>query len=124
MKLRTILLATVVSAVATPVTAQIAMEEIVVTARKRSETLLEIPLTVSAFSAEDIEQAGYTTITDLVEAVPGVTYGSFEAEGRGDSASFRGIATNTGDPTLQNSSKFIDGVYVSGSLFTALLSDL
>ena len=124
MKLRTILLATVVSAVATPVTAQIAMEEIVITARKRSETLLEIPLTVSAFSAEDIEQAGYTTITDLVEAVPGVTYGSFEAEGRGDSASFRGIATNTGDPTLQNSSKFIDGVYVSGSLCTALLSDL
>ncbi|MBT7450676.1 MAG: TonB-dependent receptor, partial [Rhodospirillaceae bacterium] len=64
------------------------------------------------------------TITDLVEAVPGVTYGSFEAEGRGDSASFRGVSTNTGDPTLQNSSKFIDGVYVSGSLFTALLSDL
>ncbi len=56
--------------------------------------------------------------------MPGVTYGSFEAEGRGDSASFRGVSTNTGDPTLQNSSKFIDGVYVSGSLFTALLSDL
>lgn len=125
MKLRAALLATVAVAVAMPVNAQqIALEEIVVTARKRSESLLEIPLTVSAFSAADIEQAGYTTITDLVDAVPGVTYGSFEAEGRGDSASFRGVATNTGDPTLQNSSKFIDGVYVSGSLFTALLSDL
>ncbi|MEQ9444650.1 MAG: TonB-dependent receptor [Rhodospirillaceae bacterium] len=125
MKFRTLLLATVAASIAMPVSAQqIAVEEITVTARKRSETLLEIPLTVSAFTADDIEQAGYTTITDLVEAVPGVTYGSFEAEGRGDSASFRGIATNTGDPTLQNSSKFIDGVYVSGSLFTALLSDL
>ncbi|MEQ8736862.1 MAG: TonB-dependent receptor [Rhodospirillaceae bacterium] len=125
MKFRTLLLATVAASIAIPASAQqIAVEEITVTARKRSETLLEIPLTVSAFTADDIEQAGYTTITDLVEAVPGVTYGSFEAEGRGDSASFRGIATNTGDPTLQNSSKFIDGVYVSGSLFTALLSDL
>lgn len=129
MRLRTALLATVAVSVALPVSApvfaqQMALEEIVVTARKRSESLLEIPLTVSAFSAADIEQAGYTTITDLVGAVPGVTYGSFEAEGRGDSASFRGVATNTGDPTLQNSSKFIDGVYVSGSLFTALLSDL
>ncbi len=125
MKLRTALLASVAMSLALPASAQqVALEEIVVTARKRSETLLEIPLTVSAFSADDIEQAGYTTISDLIEAVPGVQYGSFEAEGRGDSASFRGVATNTGDPTLQNSSKFIDGVYVSGSLFTALLSDL
>ncbi|MBT5239370.1 MAG: TonB-dependent receptor [Rhodospirillaceae bacterium] len=125
MKFRTILLAGVAMAIAMPASAQqISLEEIVVTARKRSESLMDIPLTVSAFSSADIEQAGYTTITDLVEAVPGVTYGSFEAEGRGDSASFRGVSTNTGDPTLQNSSKFIDGVYVSGSLFTALLSDL
>lgn len=125
MKFRTVLLAGVAVAIAMPASAQqIALEEIVVTARKRSETLLEIPLTVSAFTADDIAQAGYTTITDLIEAVPGVTYGSFEAEGRGDSASFRGVSTNTGDPTLQNSSKFIDGVYVSGSLYTALLSDL
>ncbi|WP_446830127.1 TonB-dependent receptor [Candidatus Foliamicus sp.] len=101
-----------------------AIEEIVVTARKRNESLLDIPLTVAAFSAEQIEQAGYTTIADLVTAVPGVTYESYEAEGRGDSPSFRGVSTNTGDPTLQNSSKFIDGVYVSGSLYTVLLDNL
>ena len=100
------------------------LEEIVVTARKRSESLLEIPLTISAFSAEQIERAGYATITDLVAAVPGLTYESYEAEGRGDSPSFRGVSTNTGDPTLQNSSKFIDGVYVSGSLYTVLLDNL
>ena len=100
------------------------LEEIVVTARKRNESLLDIPLTVSAFSAQDIAQAGYSTITDLITAVPGVTYESYEAEGRGDSPSFRGVSTNTGDPTLQNSSKFIDGVYVSGSLYTVLLDDL
>lgn len=100
------------------------LEEIVVTARKRDESLLDIPLTVSAFSAEQIERAGYNTINDLVTAVPGVTYESYEAEGRGDSPSFRGVSTNTGDPTLQNSSKFIDGVYVSGSLYTVLLDNV
>ena len=100
------------------------LEEIVVTARRRNESLLEIPLTVTAFSADQIERAGYSTIADLVTAMPGVTYESYEAEGRGDSPSFRGVSTNTGDPTLQNSSKFIDGVYVSGSLYTVLLDDL
>ncbi len=100
------------------------LEEIVVTARKRNESLLEIPLTISAFSAEQIDRAGYATITDLITAVPGVTYESSEAEGRGDSPSFRGVSTNTGDPTLQNSSKFIDGVYMSGSLYSVLLDNL
>ncbi len=100
------------------------LEEITVTARRRDESLLDIPLTVSAFSADAIEKAGFNTINDLITAVPGVTYESFEAEGRGESASFRGVSTNTGDPTLQNSSKFIDGVYVSGSLYTVLLDDL
>ena len=100
------------------------LEEIIVTARKRDESQMDIPLTVSAFSAQEIDHAGYSTITDLITAVPGVTYESFEAEGRGDSASFRGVSTNTGDPTLQNSSKFIDGVYVSGSLYTFLLDEV
>ena len=129
MRPRNFLTAIVVVALAIPVSqpafAQGAvLEEIVVTARKRNESLLDIPLTISAFSAEQIEQGGYNTIGDLITAVPGVTYQSYEAEGRGDSPSFRGVSTNTGDPTLQNSSKFIDGVYVSGSLYTVLLDDL
>lgn len=112
--------------VSQPVVAQTEglLEEVIVTARKRDESLLEIPLSVSAFSAAAIEQAGYNSVTDLITAVPGVTYESFEAEGRGESASFRGVSSNTGDPTLQNSSKFIDGVYVSGSLYTVLLDNL
>lgn len=100
------------------------MEEIVVTTRLRSESVMDIPITVSAFSAQDIQNAGYATVQDLVEAVPGVTYGSYQAEGQGDSPSFRGVAGNTGDPTLQNSSKFIDGVYVSGSLYSVLFTDI
>lgn len=100
------------------------IDEIIVTARKRSETVMDIPMSVAAFSAENIEQAGYTNVNDLIEAVPGVTYAGLQGESQGDSASFRGVSTNTGDPTLQNSSKFIDGVYVSGSLSTILFTDI
>lgn len=49
------------------------LEEITVTARRRDESLLDIPLTVSAFSADAIEKAGFNTINDLITAVPGVT---------------------------------------------------
>ena len=37
--------------------AQDALEEIVVTARKRQENLSEIPLAISVFSAEDIQES-------------------------------------------------------------------
>jgi len=36
------------------------LEEIVVTARKRDESLQEVPVAISAFSAEEIESAGIT----------------------------------------------------------------
>lgn len=100
------------------------IDEILVTARRRSESLMDIPMSVSAFSAQDIQQAGYANVLDMIEAVPGVTYGSFEAQAQGDSPSFRGVSNNTGDPTLQNSSKFIDGVYVSGSLYSVMFTDI
>ncbi len=125
MTYRGILAATVAMSVAAPAIAQsLAVEEITVTARKRSESLLEVPLSITALTAADIEQSGYITISDLVQAVPGMTYGSFEAEGRGDSPSIRGISVNTGDPTLQGASTFVDGVYFSGSLFSSLLANI
>lgn len=124
--------ATVASALSAPVSAQtsneeggqLMLEEIIVSARRRSESLMDIPMSVSAFTAQDIQNAGFTNVSDLIEAVPGVTYGAFEAQSQGDSPSFRGVSNNTGDPTLQNSSKFIDGVYVSGSLYSVMLTDI
>jgi outer membrane receptor protein involved in Fe transport len=43
------------------------VEEIVVTTRKREESLQEVPVAVEAITAEDIEQKGITTLADVVQ---------------------------------------------------------
>ena len=53
-----------------PAFAQI--EEIVVTTRKRAENLQEIPIIVTAFTAENIERKGIGTITDVLKYTAGV----------------------------------------------------
>jgi len=50
------------------------LEEIVVTARKRSESLQEAPLTVQAFSSEQLEQRGVQSLADLSKYTPGLTF--------------------------------------------------
>lgn len=50
-----------------------AIEEIIVTARLRSESLQEVPVTVNAFSREDIEDAGIRRPNDYLSLVPNVT---------------------------------------------------
>ena len=49
------------------------LEEIVVTARLRSENLQEVPVAVNAFTAEDIEDAGIQRPNDYLSLVPNVT---------------------------------------------------
>ncbi len=47
--------------------------EIVVTARRRNESLLEVPIAISAFSGAQLEQAGAMDITDIGNTTPNVT---------------------------------------------------
>jgi iron complex outermembrane receptor protein len=49
------------------------LEEIVVTARKRSENLQEVPVAVSAFSATELAESGIEDITDLQQRLPNTT---------------------------------------------------
>lgn len=47
---------------------------IVVTARRRDESLIEVPLSVTAVSGEDLNQSGALDITEVAENVPNVTF--------------------------------------------------
>lgn len=53
--------------------AQIELEELVVTARKRSESLQDVPDAVTAFTAQDIETAGIDDIEDFIALTPNLT---------------------------------------------------
>lgn len=53
---------------------QIAVEEIVVTGLKRSESLLDAPVAVTVFTADAIERAGITRPEDFLSLVPNVNF--------------------------------------------------
>ncbi|MFO1426806.1 MAG: Plug domain-containing protein, partial [Steroidobacteraceae bacterium] len=73
------------------------VDEVTVTARKVEERLIDVPLTITAFSADEIAAAGQTSIRDVAESTPGLFISS--SQGRsGDRIAMRGI--NTVSPTL------------------------
>ena len=49
------------------------LEEVVVTARRRQESLQDVPISMSAFSGNQLEEIGATDITELNQMVPNVT---------------------------------------------------
>ena len=54
---------------------QATVEEIVVTARKKSESLQDVPLSVSAIREETLEERGINVFEDYLLQLPGVTAG-------------------------------------------------
>ena len=87
-------------------------EVIVVTARLREETVQDVPISISAFSEEDLEEATIFDVQDLVLYTPGLI--SSSAFGRiNASPSIRGLV-NAGLGEEQTVAFFIDGVYISG----------
>ncbi len=93
------------------------LEEITVTARKTEERLLDAPVSITAFSAEDIEKKGFTTLEDVARSSPGVQFSNQGGQipGRYTSAiRFRGMNVNSDSPSLQLGSLFIDGIFVLG----------
>ncbi|MBM4224629.1 MAG: hypothetical protein FJ167_07525, partial [Gammaproteobacteria bacterium] len=49
----------------------LSLEEIVVTARKREESLQDVPIAVTAFSAEDISNRQVNSLDDIAKFAPG-----------------------------------------------------
>ncbi len=74
------------------------LEEIVVTANKRSEELSKVPISIQAFSREALQESGVKSIQDLATLTPGVEYdvsGSY-APGTLTNIAIRGINSPIG----------------------------
>lgn len=88
---------------------------IVVTAQGREQVLADVPVAVSAVTAEMLGNSGTTDIRELNQVAPSLLVSSTGNEANG-SARIRGIGTVGDNPGLESSvAVFIDGVYRSRS---------
>ena len=70
---------------------EVVPDEIVVTAQKRAQPLQDVPLSISALTAEQIEKRGFDGFTDYARSVPGL---SFVDRGSGrNKITLRGVST-------------------------------
>jgi len=103
--------------------AQPVLDEITVTARKREEKLLEIPIAVTALTATDIEAKHLVEFKDIIDFTPGF-YFAEHSVGRGDRSNMllvvRGMRINTENDHQQAATVFVDGVPMLGSTIAGL----
>ncbi len=123
--LRAMLLTASLAALSTPALAQDAAAQdeaseeesgdIVVVAQGRAQLLADVPVAVSAVSAETLANSGANDIRQLNQVAPSLLVSSTGSEANG-SARIRGIGTVGDNPGLESSvAVFIDGVYRSRS---------
>ena len=96
------------------------IEEILVTARKRTETLQDTPVAVTVVTADQIEDFGVQSLADISKMTAGLLFDSEFTRGANRPV-IRGQANILGDSGV---SYFIDGVYVSGSIDDYDLDDV
>ena len=88
------------------------IEELVVTAEKRSQSLQDVPVAISAYTSEKRDLLGINTIQDMTNFTPGLEYSS-----QLDRISLRGVGRLTNvqaaDPGVAT---YSDGVYTSSTV--------
>ncbi|MGB3807061.1 MAG: TonB-dependent receptor [Erythrobacter sp.] len=87
------------------------LEEIVVTARRRAESVQSIPVSVQAISAEQIQQRDLTSLEKIAAATPQFSIGR-SSNGAGAQLTLRGIGSSATSIGIEQSvAVVVDGVY-------------
>ena len=87
------------------------LQEIIVTAQKRSENLQNVPMSVLAITAKDALSKGITGTDALTAVVPGLVMPNPVNVGN---PYLRGVGSSLFDPSSEQSvAMYIDGVYIS-----------
>lgn len=103
--------AAVLAVVSVPALSQ-ELEEVVVTAQKRSENLQDVPIAVSAVTADQLAASGITSMLDLASAISGV---NITRSASSTQIYIRGVGTTGGSAGQENAvSTYVDGVYMPG----------
>ncbi len=97
-----------------------ALEEVIVTAEKRAESIQDVPISIVAFSQDKLEKLGITDIKGLASKVPNVLVQEFTGSSTSVRLFIRGVGQNdvqiTQDPSV---ALYMDGVYIGSSVGTA-----
>ncbi len=101
----------------------VALEEIVVVARKREEKLQDVPISISAFSAQAIRDRNIQNSYDLANFTPNFNF-TPNLGRRLDVPNIRGQFGPLNASTPPNASFFVDGVFVTGSIASTSLANL
>ena len=103
-------------AVPTTAGAQDAIDEVVVTARKREENLRDVPVSISVLNSALIDEAGILNQQDLFEMTPGLTYddGNNFGDRNAGAPGIRGIQSLEIASTRQKATSFMDGMPMNG----------
>ncbi len=97
--------------------AQYEDDEIIVTARKRTETLLDVPASTTVLSAESAKDLVLDDAEDVLRQLPGAIATTTGAEENGDIV-FRGQgAGRLGDATESATGVYRNGIYIAGGAF-------
>lgn len=101
-----------------------ALEEIIVTARKREESLQDTPISIQAFTADGLVARGITNAAEIGSFTPNMTFDRAATIGGSNNAAvvyIRGIGQDAAIPTIDlGVGTYIDGVYLARAVGGAL----
>jgi len=89
------------------------LEEVIVTARKREESLQDVPVSISVLNSDMLVEAGIRNAYDLFDMTPGINWEQAQ-DRQGSRPSVRGVQTNAQNPVRQKVTSFLDGMPLLG----------
>lgn len=100
------------------------MDEVVVTARKREESVQDTPIAVSAFTGASLDARGIQKIDDIAKITPNMSFDNFNSNGGGGSSAaifIRGVGQRDFIPSADPGvGLYVDGVYFARSVGSVL----
>jgi len=122
MKLKTLCSSAVVASLLMPTAYVIAqessatIEEVLVTGRKREESLTDVPVSISVWSANNLEEAGIASQQELFDSTPGLSFDTATGDRNSAQPAVRGVQSNEIATTQQKVNSFIDGLPMLGQV--------
>jgi|HubBroStandDraft_1064217.scaffolds.fasta_scaffold00146_36 iron complex outermembrane receptor protein len=90
------------------------VEDIVVTAQKRTEKLKDVPVSISAVSGSDLQERRVEDVEDIARSVPGVSFNNLAGSEGMDNIIVRGVSSTSGSATV---GIYIDDVSITTKNF-------